>query len=75
MIWFMQSEIENDEFRRRETTQEENEEYLDYWFSMKEELLLVFVDDEELQDRVVEQYNRIRTKTLTWPKVVSNEEK
>lgn len=73
VIWYMQAELENDEFRRRHTTEKEIEQYIEKQTKIKEELLFVFDDDEEVQDMILEQYNRIRTKTLVWPKVISKE--
>ena len=72
-IWFIQSELENDEFRRKQTTHKEVEEYLEKQTKIKDELLFIFNDNEEVQGMILEQYNRIRTKTLVWPKVVSKE--
>ena len=72
-LWFMQSEEENDEFRRKESTEIEVEQYLEKQSKMRDELLYVFGDDEEVQGMIWEQYNRVRTKTLVWPKVISKE--
>ena len=72
-MWFMQSEEENDEFRRKESTEAEVEQYLERQSKMKDELLYIFGDDEEVQGMILEQYNRVRTKTLVWPKVISKE--
>ena len=71
IIWFMQSEEDNDEFRRKESTESEVEQYLEKQAKMKDELLYVFDDDDEVQEMIWEQYNRLRTKTLVWPKVIS----
>ena len=72
-LWFMQSEEESDVFRRKESTEIEVEQYLEKQAKMKDELLYVFDDDEDVQEMILEQYNRVRTKTLVWPKVISKE--